>query len=150
MQVVKSLLVVFALLAGAATLSFCTFAGDVISTAATDMSPDNLLKRYEWFKESAAQLSKKKQDVEIAKADLASLADSYGDNALEWPADVRQERSQMRAELRGIIGSYNRLAGEYNAAMAKINYKFTNVGSLPAGAEEVLNREVAPLETVGY
>lgn len=40
--------------------------------------------------------------------------------------------------------SYNSLAVEYNAAMAKINFSFTNIGELPKGASQPLPREYKP------
>jgi hypothetical protein len=43
----------------------------------------------------------------------------------------------------GIKASYRTLAAEYNAAMAKFNYRFANAGDLPEGATEPLPREFA-------
>jgi hypothetical protein len=39
---------------------------------------------------------------------------------------------------------HNELCSEYNSAMSKFNYAFTNVGSLPQGATTVLPKEVKP------
>jgi hypothetical protein len=40
--------------------------------------------------------------------------------------------------------SFNQLAADYNAQMAKINYAFCNVGQLPQGATTPLPREYKP------
>jgi hypothetical protein len=47
-------------------------------------------------------------------------------------------------ELAGIKASYNGLAAEYNAQMAKINWAFCNVGTLPMGADTALPEEYWP------
>ena len=39
------------------------------------------------------------------------------------------------AERIGVASSYNQLAAEYNSNMAKINYRFCNVGDVPDGSE---------------
>ena len=39
---------------------------------------------------------------------------------------------------------HNQLCAEYNSAMSKFNYRFTNIGDLPEGATEPLPREYKP------
>ncbi len=59
----------------------------------------------------------------------------------DWPREDRARYYQWQSELDGIKMSFNSLAAEYNSNMAKINYKFANVGELPKGAENPLPRE---------
>src|SRR5215831_13256224 len=49
---------------------------------------------------------------------------------------LEEERMVWQQELTGIVASYNSLAADYNAEMSKWNYRFANVGKLPAGARE--------------
>lgn len=51
--------------------------------------------------------------------------------------------SIWQAEVAGVKASYNSLAAEYNAQMAKINWRFCNRGQLFKGADEPLPREFA-------
>lgn len=89
--------------------------------------PETLLKKYEWFKDAAAQLDKKRADIQIYEARLkeATIVDRTD----------REQRMLWVTELSGIKASYNGLAAEYNSQMAKLNWRFTNIGDLPPGGE---------------
>lgn len=104
---------------------------DAVDTAQREFKPSALLKKYEWFKDMSAAIDKKRADIEVYKEQIKEETD---------PA----EKAQLRAEMRGLISSHNELCAEYNAAMTKFNYRFTNVGDLPQGATEPLPREVKP------
>ena len=116
-------------------------AGQVVQQ---EVGPQALLTKYSHFKDMYAQLDKKKADISGAEAGIASFKTDYGSDHLAWPRDVRESYSQKQAELLTMKQSYNSLAAEYNADMAKANWAFTNVGSLPKGATDPLPREVAP------
>ncbi len=98
--------------------------------------PEALLRKYEWFKDAAAQLDKKRADVAVYEARLkeAKVIDRV----------EREQRMLWQTELAGVKSSYNALAAEYNAQMAKFNWRFTNIGDLPPGATETLPREFKP------
>ena len=51
---------------------------------------------------------------------------------------------QRKSELLGIIAMHNQLCSEYNSAMSKENYDFTNVGKLPQTNLTPLPREIKP------
>jgi hypothetical protein len=107
------------------------------------MDPALLLKKYEWFKDVLAQCDKKLADIQVYKNRLASMEKSYEDvPRKDWDRTDKEQFNLWEQEVAGVIASYNGLAAEYNSAMAKINYSFTNVGSLPMGAVEALPREV--------
>lgn len=101
--------------------------------------PEAMLRKYEWFKDAAAQLDKKRADIQIYEARVkeATTVDRID----------REQRMLWMTELAGIKASYNGLAAEYNAQMAKANWAFANVGSLPPGATETLPREFRTYET---
>jgi len=123
------------------TLHWCGRAADV---AVQEMDPAVLLARYMWFKDSSAQLDKKMADIKVYDTKLKGMSTMYGADAKTWPRDVRNDHSIWSQEVAGIKASYNTLAGEYNSAMSKINWRFTNRGMLPQGATEVLPREYKP------
>ena len=126
----------------------CHYMGRVVDVASEQLDPALLLKKYEWFKESYAQCDRKRADIEVYKKRLAALKASYGDTPrAKWDRTDKEQYNLWEGEVAGVIASYNDLAAEYNAAMAKINYRFTNVGDLPRGATEPLPREVQPYKT---
>lgn len=116
--------------------------------AAEQVDPRRLLQEYERFKDQHASLSAKREGLGVLAARIDGLESAYeGESRSAWSRDDRQLHGQMTAELAGLKLSYNNLAATYNANMAKANYRFCNVGSLPQGASEPLPREYAPYES---
>lgn len=132
-----SILVLFLVL----SLKFCGYVGQVSETISNEVVPGKLLSKYEWFKDAASQLDKKKADIMVYEARLIPFK---GMNPVDIPRHVSEQIMVWNQEVAGIKASYNALAADYNAQMAKINWAFTNVGSLPKGAETPLPREYAP------
>jgi hypothetical protein len=107
------------------------------------LDPALLLKKYEWFKDVLAQCDKKMADIQVYKNRLASMEKSYeGVPRKDWDRTDKEQFNLWEQEVAGVVASYNSLAADYNAAMAKINYSFTNIGQLPKGASDPLPREV--------
>lgn len=127
--------------------SVCSVAENTRQTAMQEFSPSALLAKYEWFKDAHAALDAKRANLRVYEQRLAGLETSYGPNRGKWPADERERAGIWESEQAGIAASYNLLAADYNAEMAKFNWRFTNVGDLPAGATEPLPRSVAPYTT---
>lgn len=118
------------------------FIGETTQVVHEEASPRAMLDKYDHFKDMAAQLDAKKSNIETAQASIARFEQDYNGVAKkDWPRDERESYNQKQSELMTMKQSYNALAAEYNADMAKINYAFTNVGSLPKGRDQVLPRE---------
>lgn len=116
--------------------------GEAGRTAQEQFGPKAFVQKYEALKNTAASLAAKKKDIEVMEASLDGIRKANGDKPrAEWPRDERQTYQQREAELIGLKMSYNSLAAEYNAAMAKENWRFAKVGELPAGSAEVLPGE---------
>ena len=140
---VKIIVIVTALMfvGGIASYTLGWF-GEASQVVREELGPRALLKKYEWFKDAAAQLDKKKADIGVYETRLTSLkADYEGTPRKDWDRTDKQSYTQWAGEVAGVTASYNGLAAEYNAQMAKINWAFTNVGDLPQGASTVLPRE---------
>jgi hypothetical protein len=138
------LIVLGAMVLGLASVSMvsCRYVRRAADVAAAQVDPATLLKRYEWFKDVAAQLDKKKADIAVNESRLIQLKQSYeGKSRSEWAREDREQANVWAMEVAGMQASFNGLAAEYNAAMAKVNYAFTNIGELPKGAAEPLPRE---------
>ena len=106
------------------------------SVAQEELGPRALLEKYAWFKNAAASLDKKSADIALYKQRVADFEASYGATPRhEWDRTDKEEWSQINAELLGVRASYNSLAADYNAQMAKINWAFANAGQVPAGGE---------------
>lgn len=118
-------------------------------TMATEFSPSALLKKYEWFKDASAVLDKKLADIQVYETRFESIKESYGENIprSQWSREDKETYNLWLSEVAGIKASYNQLAAEYNSAMSKFNWKFTNIGDLPAGATMPLPREYKPYTT---
>lgn len=146
--ILLSLFVCTALIGCAILSKGCAYFGKVAAVAEQQLDPALLLKKYEWFKNVAAECDKKLADIKVYEARLISMERDYeGISRKDWDRTDKEQFNLWQQEVAGVIASYNSLAAEYNAAMAKINYSFTNVGSLPKGASEPLPREVREYKT---
>jgi hypothetical protein len=121
------------------SISGCIYYTDTKDTIFDQTKASSLLKKYEWFKNAAAQLSAFDATIKVQEKKLNFLESDRAN----WNRDDRQNWHQATVELAGVKAGYNNLAAEYNAAMSKANYRFCNVGDLPAGATETMRREFA-------
>jgi hypothetical protein len=102
--------------------------------ARDEFGATSLLRKYEWFKNAAASLDAKKASIKVYEKRLLSLQAGYGDLPRnKWSREDREQANLWEQEVAGMIAGYNNLAGEYNSAMAKINWRFCNAGDVPAG-----------------
>lgn len=123
----------------------CRYATDAKDTLFQETKASTLLKKYNWFKDASAQLDKKIADISVYEMKNKSITDSYiGVKRSEWARDDREQLSVWQSELAGVKASYNSLSAEYNSQMSKIQWRFCNVGDLPAGATQPLPREYKP------
>lgn len=122
------------------------YAGKAIDVVAAQLDPATLLRKYEWFKDAAAQCDRKIADISVYESRFKQTKETYGD-AKSWPRDVREQMAIWQSEVAGIQASYNGLAADYNAQMSKMNYAFCNVGELPRGATTALPREFKPYQS---
>jgi hypothetical protein len=107
-------------------------AAQVDDLVVNEFGPKAQFERYQKFKDLAAALDASQADIDMYSARLEAL--EVIPRSKQDRLD-KQEIQQVRAELIGVRSKYNRMAAEYNAAMAKINYRYANVGMLPEGAE---------------
>jgi len=113
--------------------------------AMEQFGPRELLRKYEWFKDVAASLDAKRASLGVMTTRSRTMEEIYaGVPRKEWPRDDREQFNLWESEVAGITLSYNNLAAEYNSQMSKFNWRFCEVGSLPAGAEVPLPREYKP------
>lgn len=114
-------------------------------TAMQQYSASAMLNKYEWFKDASAQLDAKQANIEVYKNRQRGLEQSYGNKPRsQWAREDRDQYNLQSDEIAGTVASYNQLAAEYNAQMAKFNWRFANAGALPAGADRPLPREYRP------
>lgn len=118
----------------------CKYGVDGCNTAYKEYKPSTLLSKYEWFKNEAAGIDKKRADIEMYQEEISSLGKPVD-------KDDKFYLEQRKSELIGIIAMHNQMCAEYNASMSKFNYAFCNTGSLPEGATVPLPREFKPYIT---
>lgn len=102
------------------------FFGEAATVAQQEFGAAAAVRKYEWFKDAASQLDRKSADLKMFDARINSLRKS-GASA--------DSIAQAEAERIGVASSYNDLAARYNSSMAKANWRWTNVGDVPAGSE---------------
>lgn len=113
-----------------------------------EFGPRAMLKKYEWFKDASSELEKKQADVKVYEGRMTAMAESYKPfERQKWAREDREQYNVWSSEVAGVKASYNSLAAEYNAQMAKLNWRFANVGELPKGADNPLPREFKPYVT---
>ena len=123
----------------------CGAVSNTAKVARKEVYPEALLRKYEWFKNSEAQLDKKVADIAIYSAKIKDLKKQYkGEKRSAWDRTDKETMNQWEQELAGIKASYNSLSAEYNAQMAKINWAFCNIGQCPDGSTSPLPREYKP------
>ncbi len=110
------------------------------AVAQEQFGPRALLKKYEWFKSAHAQLDAKLANVRAYNARFKEMDKRPSTRTSE------EQRNLWIGEKAGVVASYNELAAEYNAQMAKVNYRFCNLGDLPQGATEPLPRNAIPYQ----
>ncbi len=145
-KVIIGLTLVTALVAGIGYV--CGWFGEAAKVAQDEFGPQAMLKKYEWFKDAAAQLDKKRADIAVYESRIKAMEASYQGAARQnWAREDREQYNVWQSEIAGVKASYNALAAEYNAAMAKFNWRFANKDDLPPGATEPLPREFKPYVT---
>lgn len=118
---------------------------EAAQVAQEEFGPRAALEKYEWFKDTAAQLEKKQADIAVYSARMTAMDETYSELARQkWPREDREQYNVWSSEVAGVKASYNTLAAEYNSQMVKFNWRFANAGDLPKGAEEPLPREFKP------
>lgn len=131
-----------------ATCLVTSWFGEAAQVAREEFGPRELLKKYEWFKDCAAQLDAKQADIKVFFARIKALEECYEDERRkDWAREDRQQHAVWQSEVAGVKASYNGLAAEYNAQMAKFNWRFCNAGTLPEGADVPLPREYRAYRT---
>lgn len=126
----------------------CRYANDASNTMYNEVKVSSLLKKYTMFKDMSAALDAKIASIQVYEKRFESLKKDYGTSKRsEWSREDREQANLWESEVSGIKASYNELAARYNADMAKINYRFCNVGDLPQGATDPLPRNYKPYLT---
>jgi hypothetical protein len=148
-QVFRIFLVLMVLAVGMSVIGYgLGWFGEAAEVVREEFGPRAALEKYEWFKDAAAQLDKKKADIKVYESRFTNMKESYGETPRkDWDRTDKEQFNVWNGEMVGVIASYNSLAAEYNAQMAKFNWQFANVGELPAGADTPLPREFKPYET---
>lgn len=123
----------------------CSVANEAANVAQEQFGPREALRKYEWFKDAAAQLEKKQADLGVYDSRLGSLKEANGETPrVRWARSDLEQWSIWQSESAGVRASYNSLAAEYNSQMSKFNWRFANAGQLPPGASTPLPREFKP------
>lgn len=114
----------------------CRYAEDAQDTTFKEFKASTLLKKYEYFKDLSAGIDKKRAEISVYEAELKSMKVEDKEDKFYY--------QQRKSELLGLVSVHNDLCSQYNSAMSKFNYRFTNTGDLPEGGVDPLPREIKP------
>ena len=112
---------------------------DAAQTVNKEFNASALLKKYEDFKNLSAAIDEKRAEIEMYQSEIQEMSKNKS-----MDKDDKFYLQQRKSELLGIISIHNGLCADYNSAMSKFNYRFTNRGDLPATNLEPLPREIKP------
>jgi len=143
-------------LVGAALLGFLVafnilgWLGRANQVIQSEFDPQELLRKYEWFKDAAAQLDKKLADIQVYRENIIQMREDYGDVLrTQWDRTDRIQFNQWNIELAGVRASYNALAAEYNAQSSKFNWPdLLKVDGEPKGGLVDLPHEFKPYNEI--
>ncbi len=106
--------------------------------------PQTAFANYEWFKDTAGMLRAQSDNIKNFELQQKQLEEQYKDiPRAKWAREDREQWNENAVTIADTKANYNLLVGQYNANMAKVNFKYTNAGDLPAGSDEVMQREYA-------
>ena len=125
----------------AALTPACWWVNSAEKVVKQEFNAQEMLRKYEWFKDVSAALDQKKATIELYEKRLARLENGIGPDRRDWSREDKEQWAMWVSEMVGVKSSYNLLAAQYNAQMAKFNWRFANKGMLPEGATEPLPRE---------
>lgn len=121
---------------------------EAATVAQREFGASALLEKYSWFKDASAALDGKRASIAVYERRFDTMRTSYANVPRpQWARDDREQINLWESEVAGIIASYNMLAADYNAQMAKFHWAFANAGDLPKGATEPLPRDYKPYDT---
>ena len=117
---------------------------ETTAVAFDELGPKALNSKYEWFKDAASSLDSKLASLGALESKIGLLEDMYeGESRKDWAREDRITWSLWRSERDGVKISFNQLASEYNAEMAKFHTAFVNAGMMPQGGDGTVKREYA-------
>lgn len=119
-----------------AVSSFMRSCNDLDETAHKELDASALLKKYQYFKELSGSIDKFRADIDMYRTELSDMKVVDKDDKFYY--------QQRKSELIGIIAEHNNLCAKYNTLMSEANYRFSNVGDLPATNLTPLPREYKP------
>lgn len=110
-----------------------------------ELGPRALNEKYEWFKDSYAALDAKWATLSQLDSKITRLRADYTDIPRnQWSRVDLASVNLWETERDAILASYNTLAAQYNAEMAKWHTAFVNAGKLPEGGDGEFPREARP------
>jgi hypothetical protein len=112
---------------------------DAAKTVNKEFNASALLKKYEDFKNLSAAIDEKRAVIEMYQSEIQEMSQNKS-----MDKEDKFYYQQRKSELLGIISIHNQLCAQYNSAMSKFNYRFTNRGDLPETNLEPLPREIKP------
>ena len=100
------------------------FFSNAATVAQQEFSPQAMLRKYEWFKDSAASLQRQSANMDAYELRIKQFKEDYGDvPKIQWSRDDRQAYNQLYAEYQGMLQMYNNTVSEYNSQSSKFNWR---------------------------
>jgi len=118
--------------------------GEAASVAREEFGPRAAMQKYEWFKKTAGELSKKQADIAIYEGRVTQMEKDYeGTKRKDWDRVDKQQMTLWQSEVAGVKASFNGLAAEYNARSQMFNWSAFDTsehGELPRTFKAYVSR----------
>lgn len=109
------------------TLLSCSYLTDADRLVYEQTNAHAALRKYEWFKDAAAQLDKKRADIQVYQSRMTGMETIYVNQPRQsWLRSDAEAYNTWSSEVAGAVASYNALAAEYNSNMSKINWAYAD------------------------
>ena len=95
------------------------------------LDSSNVIFNYENFHNIYQGAIQQANNIINTEKSIETLKQTYGNNPIEWPKDVRSELSHQQQTLQGYQAQYQRIKSDYNADSQKLNRNLFKSKSLP-------------------
>jgi len=92
---------------------------------------NNALFNYEEFFNKYEGAKMQATNIKNTEKSMQTLKDTYGEDAMKWPKDVRNDYSNLQQNIEGYKMMYQKIVQEYNADSQKLNRNLFKSKSLP-------------------
>lgn len=105
--------------------------------AQESLDRESAINNYRWFRSQWYDIQAQRDQLETYRSQHEQFHETYGDDATEWPRDVRQRHSRLTDRVSGTENQLASMIAEYNARQSDATRALFQCG-LPYSVDEKL------------